>query len=98
MGSTLEGLGLEALTFVVVRLQQRRDGSRCEVGLKPQLPIWILGVETVALLGVANELEGGWRRCQSSEAMQGENEHRGASKIQVFLWKRRVGETRRVSA
>ena len=92
MGSTLEGLGLEALTFVVVRLQQRRAGRRCEVGLKPQLPIWILGVETVALLGVANELEGGWRRCQCSEAMQGEDEHRVASKIK--FWKRRFGETR----
>ena len=64
--------------MVVVRLQQRCTRRRCEVGLKPKLPSWILGFETVALLGVANELEGGWRRArrrQSKEAGQGKDDH-----------------------
>lgn len=64
--------------MVVVRLQQRCTRRRCEVGLKPELPSWILGFETVALLGVTNELEGGWRRArrrQSKEAGQGKDDH-----------------------
>ena len=78
VGSTPGGLELESLTVVVVRLQQRCTRRRCEVGLKPELPSWILGFETVALLGVANELEGGWRRArrrQSKEAVQGKDDH-----------------------
>ena len=78
VGSTPGGLELESLTVVVVRLQQRCTRRRCEVGLKPELPSWILGFETAALLGVANELEGGWRRArrrQSKEAGQGKDDH-----------------------
>ena len=78
VGSTPGGLELESLTVVVVRLQQRCTRRRCEVGLKPELPSWILGFETVALLGVTNEFEGGWRRAhrrQSKEAVQRKDDH-----------------------
>ena len=98
VGSTPGGLELESLTVVVVRLQQRCTRRHCEVGLKPELPSWILGFETAALLGVANELEGGWRRArrrQSKEAVQGKDDHACARRARAPM--KRGGESVRLA-